>query len=65
MVRDLVAIGAGVGAPDHAEQLGLEELPRDSRAVDGHKRAGAAASAVELPGNQLFPRPRFADYQHG
>src|SRR2546426_3221407 len=46
------------------EQLRLDEVFREGRAVDGHERGAAAWSAgVDRPREELLPGPRLADDQ--
>src|SRR5947209_4347191 len=59
-------IGARECAPLVSEQLALDELMRQCRAVDRDKRPfGIGAEAVQLASDELFARAAFSDDQHG
>ncbi len=58
-------LGAGERAANVAEQLGLEEVLRHRRAVDGHHPAGSFGAPVERSGEKLLSGTRFAQNQHG
>src|SRR5207244_30333 len=63
---DLVAVGAGEGAADVAEELGLEERLGERRAVDREERRRAPrAVEVDRLRDELLPRAGLALDQHG
>ena len=57
----LVAVGAGEGAALVAEELALQEVGGDGRAVDRLKGTAAQAPLVELAGEDLLPGPALAE----
>jgi hypothetical protein len=62
---DAVLLRAGEGAPHVPEELALEEVLRDRRAVDADERPlGAPAVRVDAPGDELLPRPGLAEDEH-
>ena len=62
---DLILAGAGEASFPVAEQLALDQLFRNRRAVDVHKRLGGArAHGVDGVGHELFPGAAFSENQH-
>ncbi len=60
-----VAIGAGEGAADVAEELALEEVLGDGAAVDAREGLlGAGTGVVEGAGDDLFAGAALAEDQH-
>ena len=57
----LVPVRAGEGAAPVAEELALQEVVRDGRAVDRLEGAAPARHAVELARRDLFARPGLAE----
>jgi hypothetical protein len=63
---DAVAVGAGEGPLDVAEQLALQQALRQGRAVDLDERAaGARAGGVDRLGQELLAGAALAPDQHG
>ena len=61
----LPCMRAGECAALVAEQLGLEQVFRNRRAVDRDERfVGACAGVMDAAREQLLPSSRFADQQH-
>ena len=61
----VVAVGAGERAPDVAEELVLQQVVRDRRAVDRQeRRVGLGPGRVQGAGHQLLARARLARDQH-
>ena len=61
----LVTIGAGEGAASVPEELALEEVLRDGRAVDGLEAPLAPREAVERAGHDLLAGARLAEHHAG
>ncbi len=62
----VVAVGAGEGAADVAEELGFGQLAADGAAVDRHERAlPARAGQVDQAGDELLAGAALAGDQHG
>ncbi len=62
----LVPDRAGERSLDVAEQLALQEVPRDGRTVDGDERRGPAGTErMDRLGHQLFAGARLPGDQHG
>jgi hypothetical protein len=60
-----VAVGAGEGATQVAEELALDQRLRDGGAVDRHEwRAGARRESVEAPRHQFLAGAGLAQDQH-
>ena len=65
-LADAAAVGAGEGALLVAEQLALEQVLGDGRAVEGQERClGAGAVLVDGAGDQLLAGAALAGDQHG
>jgi hypothetical protein len=60
-----LGVGTGEGALDVTEELALEQIRRDCRAVERHERAVAArADAMDGPCNDFLAGAGFAGDEH-
>ena len=65
-LAQLPAGRAGEGAALMPEQLALQQLPGDGRAVDGHERSVLARAAVmDHPGEELLAGAALPEQKHG
>ena len=65
MTPGMVAVGAGEGAAAMAEQLALEHVARDRRAVERDERLGGAVGiAVDGAGEDFLAGAAFAGDEH-
>ena len=60
----LVALGAGECAAFEAEELTLQEVRRDRRAIHGHEAAAAPAQAMQLARHHLFAGAARSEHHH-